>query len=145
MCASHPTAERLRCWIWRIFVRIKESVIRSAMSSLVGLYHTFSLSVHNTKHHLDSTTFSKTTVCTENLFQKLPGRKATPKKTLSHINCESGGNLRPNTPTGFEPNKLTTKELSTIPMMSLEEDIYQFSMYRKDLENKINQLQLLKK
>ena len=52
---------------------------------LAGLYHTFSFPVcHNRQHHLDSTTFSKTTLYTKNhsrknLFPKLPGRKATLK------------------------------------------------------------------
>ena len=37
-----------------------------------GLFHIFSLPVHhNTKHNLDSTTFSKTTLYTERLFQIL--------------------------------------------------------------------------
>ena len=30
------------------------------------------------------------------------------KESLSHPNCESAGNLRPNTPTGYEPNELAT-------------------------------------
>ena len=52
------------------------SVIWSAMSSRCCL--TFSLPVHhNTKHHLD-TTFSKTTLCTEHLFQNLNSRQAAP-------------------------------------------------------------------
>ena len=57
---------------------------------LAGLCLTFSLPVHhNTKHHLDSTTFSKTRLYTKNhfrknFFQKLFGRKAT-LKNHSHI------------------------------------------------------------
>ena len=52
------------------------SVIWSAMSSRCCL--TFSLPVHhNTKHHLD-TTFSKTTLYTEHLFQNLNSRQAAP-------------------------------------------------------------------
>ena len=44
---------------------------------LAGLYLTFSLPVHhNTKHHLDSTTFSKTILYTEHLFQNLFSRQA---------------------------------------------------------------------
>ena len=47
---------------------------------LAGLYLTFSLPVyHNTKHHLDSTTFSKTTRYTEHLFQSLFSRQAALK------------------------------------------------------------------
>ena len=44
---------------------------------LTGLFCIFSLPVHhNTKHHLDSTTFSKTTLFTERLFQNLYSRQA---------------------------------------------------------------------
>ena len=46
---------------------------------LADLNLTFSLPVHNTKHQLDSTTFSKTTLYTENLFHKRHCRKATLK------------------------------------------------------------------
>ena len=67
-----------------IFVRIKESVIRSAMASPCWSPPHLLSSSHNTKHHLRSTTFSKMTLHTKNhsrksLFQKLPGRKATLK------------------------------------------------------------------
>ena len=46
---------------------------------------------------------------------------------LSHSDpdYESAGNLRMNTPTGYEPKEFTTKEIATIPMMS-SGDIYQF-------------------
>ena len=37
---------------------------------LAGLYHTFLFPVHNTKHHLDSTIFSKTTLYTERTSSK---------------------------------------------------------------------------
>ena len=51
------------------------SVIWSAMSSFS--FHIFSLPVlYNTKHHLDSTTFSKTTLYTEHFFQNLYSRQA---------------------------------------------------------------------
>ena len=44
---------------------------------LAGHCLSFSLPVHNnTKHHLDSTTFSKTTLYTEHLFQNLYSRQA---------------------------------------------------------------------
>ena len=61
-------------------------------------------------------TFTKKTLYTQNNFLKSPyqklqqtqfGRKAAPK-TLSHPNYESAGNLRNNTPTGYEPNVLST-------------------------------------
>ena len=45
----------------------------------VGLCLAFSLPVHhNTKQHLDSTTFSKTTLCAEHLFHNLSSRQAAP-------------------------------------------------------------------
>ena len=59
---------------------------------------------------------------------------------LSHANHESGRNPRNTSPAGYEP-----KELATISGNS-PEDIYQFfTMYRENLENKNNKLQLLKK
>ena len=67
----------------------------------------------NTKHHLDSTTFSTTTLYNEHLFQNLFSR-------LSHVKSESGRNPRNTSPTGNEPDKL-----ATISGTSLE-DIYQF-------------------
>ena len=87
---------------------------------LAGPCLTFSLPVHhNTKHHLDSTTFSKTTLCTEHLFHNLYSRQSALIEPLSHVNYESGGNPRNTSPTGYEP-----KELATISGSSLE-DIYQ--------------------
>ena len=83
------------------------------MSSPCCLHLTFSLPVHNMKHHLDSTTFSKTTLYTENIFQKLHGRKTNAKEPLSHVNYERGGNLRTNTPSGYDTKELATKELAT--------------------------------
>ena len=49
------------------------------------------------------------------------------KEPLSHINCESGGNLRTDTPTGCEPKELATTEFATILTISGSslEDIYQ--------------------
>ena len=47
---------------------------------LAGLHLIFSLPVHqNMKHHLDSTTFSKTTLYTEHLFHNLFSRQAALK------------------------------------------------------------------
>ena len=46
------------------------------------LFHTFSLPVHhNTKHNQDSTTFSKTTLYTDHLFQNLYSRQAAVAET----------------------------------------------------------------
>ena len=89
---------------------------------------------HSMKHNLGRTIFSETTLYTKNLFhlfqkrpcqKATPGRKAKQNKILSHINFESAGNLRPNTPTGYEPKVLAPKELTTISGSSLE-DIHQF-------------------
>ena len=56
-----------------IFVRMKR--VCHQVSHVISLH--VSLPVHhNTKHHLDSTTFSKTTLYTEHLFQNLKSRQA---------------------------------------------------------------------
>ena len=87
---------------------------------LAGLCHTFSLPVHhNTKHHLDSTTFSKTTLYTEHLFRNLYSQQAV-LKSRSRTSITSGGNPRNTSPTGYEP-----KPLAAISGSSLE-DICQF-------------------
>ena len=86
-----------------------------------GLFHIFSLPAHhNTKHNLESTTFSKTTLYTEDRFQNLFSRQAALTNRSQHANYESGGNPRNTSPTGYEPN-----ELATISGSSLE-DILQF-------------------
>ena len=78
---------------------------------LAGLFH------HNTKHHLDSTTFSKTTLYTEHYFQNLCSRQAA-LTNRSRTSITSGRNPRNTSPTGYEPT-----ELATISESSLE-DIY---------------------
>ena len=90
MRACGSRAERLRCLSCSIFVRIKESVIRSAMSSPLLVSTTPSLFQSITTR---STTWtarpSPRRHCTprnhsrKNLYQKLPGRKAT-LKNRSH-------------------------------------------------------------
>ena len=47
------------------------------------------------------------------------------KESLSDLENESARNLRINISTGYEPEKFTTAEIATIPMMSPEEDTYQ--------------------
>ena len=47
------------------------------------------------------------------------------EESLSDPEYESAGNMRINTPTGYEPKEFTTEEIATIPMMSPEEDVYQ--------------------
>ena len=133
MRACGSRAEQLRCLSCRIFVRIKESVIRSAMSSPCWSPPQFlssSLPQHEAppgQHDL----LQEDTVHPEPLSQeplpKTTWSESNAKEPLSHINYDSGGNLRPNTPTGYEPNELTTKELTTIPTISGSSlgDIYQ--------------------
>ena len=47
------------------------------------------------------------------------------EESLSDPEYESAGNLRINTPTGYDPKEFTTEEIAIIPMMSPEEDVYQ--------------------
>ena len=47
------------------------------------------------------------------------------EESLSDLENESARNLRINISTGYEPEKFTTEEIATIPMMSPEEDTYQ--------------------
>ena len=113
-------AEVLSCII---FVRQKESVIRSAMSSSCwSRPHllTPSLPQHEAppgQHDL----LQDDTVHQESLSQaplpKTTWSESSAKEPLSHINCESGVNPRTNTPTGYEPKEFTTEETATIPMM----------------------------
>ena len=104
----------------------------------------FSLPVHHsTQHYLDCATLQDHTVHQQPLpqepLQPLPEQlpsellpanairsENNAKELLSDPDYESAGNVRINTPTSYEPEELTTKEIETIPMMSLEEDIYQF-------------------
>ena len=108
----------------------------------VGRSRTISLPVHSTQLFLDRATFSKTTLYTDNHFRKnllslfqnnffnsfYQQAQSGRKTTLKNPEYESAGNLRLNTPTGYEPKEFTTEEIATIPMtyMSPEEDIYQF-------------------
>ena len=70
------------------------------MSSLAGLFLTFSLPVyHNTKYRLDSMAFSKTTLYTEHLFQSPYSRQATLKKHSRTSITRVAENPRTNTPT----------------------------------------------
>ena len=105
MRACGSRAEQLRCLSCSIFVRIKESVIRSALSSPCwSLPHLLSSSLPQHAALLGQRDFlQEDTVHQEPLSQE-PLPKATwsesnAKEPLSHLNYESGGNLRPNTPT----------------------------------------------
>ena len=105
MRACGSRAERLRCLSCSTFVRIEESVIRSAMSSPCwSPPHLLSsnLPQHEAppgQHHL----LQEDTVHPEPLSQeplpKTTWSESNVKEPLSHINYECGGNLRPNTPT----------------------------------------------
>ena len=87
-----------------------------------GLFHIFSLPVHhNTKHHLDSTTFSKTTLYTEHYFQNLYSRQAAlTNRSRTSITRVAETRATPLPQAGYEPN-----EFATISGSSLE-DIHQF-------------------
>ena len=116
-----------------IFVHLKESIFRSAMS-----HHCWSF-----PHLLTRATFSKTTLYTDKPLpqeplQPLPEELSheplpanairsenNAKESLSDPDFESAGNLRINTPTGYEPTEFTTEEIATHPLMSPEEGIYQ--------------------
>ena len=62
---------------------------------------------------------------------------------------ESGGNPRNTSPTGYEPKELASKDLATKSLRQFLEVLWKTSvyctMYRENLENKINKLQLSKK
>ena len=124
-----------RCLSSVIFVRLKESVVRSAMSHpcwSVPHLLTSSPSQHaalpGPRDLLRDDTAHQQPLPQE-LLPPLPEStlsecnarsESSAEKSLSHIYYESARNLRPNTPAGYEP-----KELTTIPMMSPEEDVYQ--------------------
>ena len=57
------------------------------------------------------------------------------KELLSDQDHESAGNLRINTPTGYEPKEFTTRETAAIPTISGSslEDIYQFFDIQREL------------
>ena len=77
-CGSR--AEQLKMFeLWHLCVHKSSLSSGQPCHPSAGLYLTFSLPVQNTKHHLDSTTFPKTTLYIENLFSKIHGRQATLK------------------------------------------------------------------
>ena len=127
-----------RCLSCSIFVRLKESVIRSAMSSPCwSLPHLLSSSPPQHAALPGQRDFlQEDTVHQEQLPKEpLPKTSANTmlsesnaKESLSFLNCESARNLRPNTPTGYEPRELTTGEFAIIPTISGSSlgDIYQF-------------------
>ena len=73
---------------------------------------------------------------------KLPRSRSCAIKNHSGVKtCQSGGNPRTTTPTGYEP-----KELSTVSRIeAYAGDPYQLDEYRKKLEKKITELLSLKK
>ena len=133
MRACGSRAERLRCLSCSIFVLIKDSVIGSAMSSPCwSLPHLLSSSLPQHEAPPGQNDLLQDDTVHQEPLSKEPLPKTiwsegNAKEPLSHINYESGGNLRQNTPTGYQPKELTTKELATIPTMSGSSlgDIYQ--------------------
>ena len=61
------------------------------------------------------------------------------KETLSDPDYESAGNLRINTPAGYEPKEFTTEEIATIPMMPVG-DINQLHDVQRELGEQDQQL-----
>ena len=103
---------------------------------LVGLYATFSLPVHhNTKHHLDSTTSSKTTLYIEHLLPEPIQSTSSAKEPLSHINFESGRNPRNTSPTGCEPNELATTSGSSLEDINQLYDVHRIWRTRSTSSN----------
>ena len=105
---------------------------------LAGLFHIFSLPVHhNTKHNLDSTTFSKTTLHTEHLFQKFFSRKAAltnrSRTSITRV-AETRAKLLPQV---NEP-----KELATISGSSLEH-IYQLNDVQREFGEQDQQARII--
>ena len=106
---------------------------------LVGLFNIFSLPVHhNTKHHLDSTTSSKTTLHTEHLFQNTYSRQAALKnRSRTPIPRVAGTRATP-LPHFLSPTSLR-HFLEVVWKTSIN-----FTMCRENLENKSNKLQPFK-
>ena len=137
----------------------------------VGPCRTFSLTVHHsTKHHLDSTIFSKITlhilhnsytmIFSENAqahpaqLQTITRSERIATSPLCDNEIQSGRTLRTTHSTGyepkyatdeFEPNELATKEFMTTSRSFLEDPYQPHDVQRENLENKINKPRLLKK
>ena len=117
--SSHKHRSHMRLWLKSLTAQDCSVIIgrmRIVPSSgppcrlLAGLFHIFSLPVHhNTKHNLDSTTFSKTTLYTEHLPEPIQS-KSSANEPLSHVNYESGRNPRKTSPAGYEPKELATSK-----------------------------------
>ena len=142
MRACGSTAEQLRCLSCSIFVRIQESVVRSAMSSPCWSLPHLSSSPHHeappgqhdllqddTVHRepLSKTTWSKT--------PKNPSRTSIMRvadacaQTLPQVVC---------------PRSLRPKSLRQFRRCLQKQTFINYTMYRENLENKINKLQLKK-
>ena len=96
-----------------------------------GLFHIFSLPVHhNTKHHLDGTTFSKTTLYTEHYFQNLYSRQAAQtNRSCTSITRVAETRATP-LPQVMSPTSLR-QFLEVLWTTSIN-----FPMYRENLENR---------
>ena len=146
-----------------IFVRLKESIFRSAMSHPCWSFPHLLTSnpqhaalpgprdllqdhtVHPQPHPQEPLQPLPQQLPHEPLPANAIRSENNAKESLSDPEYQRAGNLRINTPTGYEPKGCTTEEIATFPMMSLEGDVYQFSMYRENWENKIHKLQLWKR
>ena len=134
-----------------IFVRLKESIFRSAVSQPCWSFPHFLTSsppqhaaLSGPRDLLQDNTVHRQPLPQEPL-QPLPKQlhhepllanaiqsENNVKESLSDLVYESAGNLRINTPRGYAPKKFTTEEIATIPMMSPEEDIFQSNDVQKD-------------
>ena len=125
-----------RCLSCSIFVRMK--IVCHPVSHVATLLAspqkklTFSHPVH-TKHHLGSTTFSKTTLHTENLFQELHGRKATLKNSSRTSSTRVAETCEQTLPQVMSPKSLQPRSLRLF-LEDLWKTFINFTMY---LEKKL--------
>ena len=128
-----------------IFVRMKKSLSSGQPCHLfVGLYVTFSIPVHDTKHHLDSTTFSKTTLYTVHFFQKYTVDKAALKNHSRTSISRVAETCATTLPQSMRPRSSRPKSLRQF-LEVLWKTSVNCTVYRENLDNNINKLQLLKK
>ena len=129
-----------RCLSCSIFVRIK--IVCHPVSHVISLLVSTSSSPQHEAPPGQHDPLQDDTVHREPL-PKTTRSKSNAKEPLSHVNYESGGNLRTNTPTG--PKCLRPKSLRQFLEVLWKKTSINETMYTENLVNKINKLQLLKK
>ena len=149
VCSQARTNENACLWLksrWLsciIFVRLKQSIFRSAISQPCWSFPQHA-ALSGPRDVLQDNTVHRQPLPQEPL-QRLPEQlhhepllanairsEKNVKESLSDPVYDSAGNLRINTPRGYAPKKFTTEEIATIPMMSPEEDIYQSCDVQRD-------------